>query len=492
MKMVSLLVLLPLTVGLILTLVGRKKPWWAEGITVLTTGLVLVLSILLIPVLIRTGTIVYEFSGWKMPYTVAFVLDQFSLFLVLLVSVLSFCAVLFSLGTMRQYGGTWNYYSLVLFLIAGMNNVALTGDLFNLFVFMEISLFASYALIAFQGRAEQYEAAFKYAILGFISSAFILFGVGSLYSLTSSLNMMHISSLLTASPALNLVFALFLAGFGFKAALFPFHFWLPDVHASAPSPVSALLSGVLIKVLGAYGILRLFYTVFGAPRLPLEILLVLGAITLLLGALMAVPQNDMKRMLAYSSVSSMGYILFACGLGTPLGVLGALYHMLNHSLFKGLLFFNAGAIESGEGTRQMDAMQGKSGRFLYVTTLIGSFGISGVPPFGGFFSKLLIVMASVQAGKKIYAFIAIGASILTLACYLAMLGKVFPSGLPDSHSHTRPNRPVVLSMTVLAVLSIITPIFFLPGIREATLGRVVEAIMNQEAYLALLSLGGDQ
>ncbi|HSV30859.1 MAG TPA: proton-conducting transporter membrane subunit [Atribacteraceae bacterium] len=486
------LVILPLVVGLLLTLVGRKNPRFSEGAALLTTGLVVIFSILLIPGINRTGSIVYEFSGWSIPYGIAFVFDHLSAFFVLIVGVLTFCAILYSLATIRKYGGTWNYYSLIMFLVAGMNNIVLTGDLFNLFVFMEITLFASYALVAFQGRAEQFEAAFKYAIMGFISSTFILIGIGSLYNLFSTLTLMHISSLLTTTPALNLVFALFLVGFGFKAALFPFHFWLPDVHSSAPTPVSALLSGVLVKVLGAYGLLRLFYTVFGAPRLPLELLVVLGITTLLIGALMALPQQDIKRMLAYSSVSSMGYILFACGLGTPLGVLGALYHMLNHSLSKSLLFLNAGEIERAEGTRRMDLMQGKSGRFLYTTSWVGILGISGVPPFGGFFSKLIIVLAAVQAGKTIFAVIAVAASVLTLAYYLAMMGKVFPKGPPSIVNHLRSNYPITLSMTILVVLSLAAPLLFLPGVREITLERVVTTIFNREAYIALLTLGGSK
>ncbi len=478
------LVILPLIAALAITLIARNTPRFSEITALITTLLLALFSLLLFPILKRQSIILYEFSGWNIPYTISLVVDDFSVLLLLLISLLSFTTILFSLQYMRPYGGSWNYYSLLLFLVTGMNGVALSGDLFNVFVFTEISLFASFALISFQGRSVQFEAAFKYAIMGFVTSTFILFGIGSIYSLASTLTLMHISYISPESPAINLVYALFIAGFGFKAALFPFHFWLPDVHSSAPSPISAMLSGVLIKVLGAYALIRLFYTVFGAPRLPLELLLIMGTVSMVLGALMAIPQNDIKRMLAYSSVSQMGYILFSFGLGSPLGILGAVYHILNHSMLKGILFFNAGAIELLEGTREMDLMKGIQDHTLYATTFIGSMSISGIPPFAGFFSKVIIVTAAIQAGRLLYAFIAIAVSVVTLGYYLSMMGKVFRKNSNGKKKAVLP-KSVKIAILVLTVFSLAASLLYVPVIREITLERVVDSIMDRDTYISL-------
>jgi len=482
-------VIIPLIAALAITLIARNKPRFAELVTLATTACLIVLSLSTFLVLNRQGIMLYEFSGWQIPYTISLVVDHFSVLLVSMVSLLVFAATLFSHHYMRIYGGSWNYYSLILFLTTGMNGVAFSGDLFNVFVFTEISLFASFALISFEGRAAQYEAGFKYAIMSFVTSTFILFGIGSIYSMTSTLTLMHIAYISPEAMGINVVYALFIAGFGFKAALFPFHFWLPDVHSSAPSPVSAIFSGVLIKVLGAYALIRLFFSVFDSPRFPLEVLLVMGTASMIVGAVMAIPQNDIKRMLAYSSVSQMGYILLSCGLGTPLGILGAVYHMLNHSLLKGIFFFNAGAVEKHEGTRNMDLMKGVRNPILYTTTLLGSMSISGIPPFGGFFSKLIIVMAAIRSGKFVYAFLAIAVSVITLGYYLNMVSKVFRKDTEEEMKTMVLAQPAKLAILTVTIVSLAASLLFIPGIRELTLDKIVDSIIDREAYISLFSEG---
>ena len=194
--------------------------------------------------------------------------------------------------------------------------------------------------------------------------------------------------------------AFFLLGFGLKAAIVPFHAWLPDAHPSAPAPISAMLSGLLIKVSGVYAMTRIFFNVFGLTPALTTVLTVLGIASIFVGAFLAIGQKDMKRMLAYSSISQVGYVVLGIGIGTPLGILGGLFHLFNHALAKGLLFLNAGSVQQATGTRNLDEMGGLAKRMpvTAATSLVGSLSIAGVPPLGGFWSKLIIIIALVQAG----------------------------------------------------------------------------------------------
>jgi multicomponent Na+:H+ antiporter subunit D len=248
---------------------------------------------------------------------------------------------------------------------------------------------------------------------------------------------------------------LFLAGFGLKAAIAPFHAWLPDAHSSAPSPVSAVLSGVFIKTLGIYAMCRVFFNVLGPSGGLLWALMMLGTLSMAAGALLAIAQTDIKRMFAYSSISQIGYIAFALGIGTPLAVFGALFHLFNHAVFKSLLFFNAGAIEYCTGERSLDRLGGLNKKLPVTgwTSLAASMGISGIPPLAGFWSKLIIIIAAVQAGHFILALIAVLASIITLAYYMKFQSFAFLGGLNEAWTNIK-EAPLgmKLPMLILALM----------------------------------------
>ncbi len=478
-------VVIPLLTAFLVVLFGRKGERISGFIALVAAFALLFLSVLLFPMIDSQGTILYEVSGWKVPYTIALVIDYLSAFFVIMISLIATLSIMFSVRYMKKFTANWGYYALFMLLLAGLYGVAITGDLFNLFVFMEIALIATYALVAFQGQAEHYEAAFKYAIMGTISSTLILFGIGSAYSMTSTLTMMQISSEAATTGGIYLLSAFFLAGFGLKAAMFPLHSWLPDAHPSAPSPVSAMLSGVLIKVLGAYAIIRVFYVMFEPSTVVSEALIVLGTISMIVGALMAIGQKDIKRMLGFSSVSQMGYILFAIGLATPLGFLAALFHMLNHAVSKGLLFLDSGVIEENEGTRNMEEMQGLSDPVTRASTLMGGLSIAGVPPFGGFFSKLLIIVAAIMSGRLVYGLIGLGVGVMTLGYYLSMLRKAFK----EKKTGNKMAFSMKLSLIVLACLTLLTALLMIPALREGFLDKVVESITDREAYGLLFGAG---
>jgi proton-translocating NADH-quinone oxidoreductase chain N len=322
-------------------------------------------------------------------------------------------AAAYSFKYMVEEDGLEKYYALMLFLVAGLMGVALAGDLFTLFVFWELMCIASYALVSFKNyRWEPVEAGFKYLVISTIGSLAALYGMSFLYGITGTLNIAALISLMPAAATNEGYFALVLifAGFGVTSAMVPFHTWLPDAHPAAPSPVSALLSGVVIKA-GIYAIFRIMFTVFTPASYDFGILLIIfGALTLTIGNLMVLPQRDIKRFLAFSSIANVGLILLAGGIAAyvlhsyappvsatvaALALSGAAFHILNHAVGKGLLFLASGCLIHSTGSRDISELEGIARRMPWSggAMSVGLLNLGGVPPLGGFWSKLLIIMA---------------------------------------------------------------------------------------------------
>jgi multicomponent Na+:H+ antiporter subunit D len=441
----------------------------------------------------KDETVTYAMSNWPAPIGIILVQDALTSFTLVMVSIISLTSIIYSVQYIRHLSMDWKYYAIFMLLVTGMNGVIVTGDIFNMFVFLEISLFSAFALVAYGGRAEEFEAAFKYTVMGSVSSVMILMGVAILYSATSNLNMAKIAEVLPAvdDKVKFWVGGLFVAGFGLKAAIIPFHTWLPDAHSSAPAPISSMLSGVLIKALGIYAIIRIFFNVFDAPQIFLNIFLVLGTISIIIGVILAVGQWDMKRLLAYHSISQIGYILLGIGIATPLGILGAVFHLFNHALFKSLLFYNAGSVEMALGTRDLRKM-GNLMKILPITSqtsLIASLSISGIPPFNGFFSKLVIIIAALQAGLPWYAVFAVIGSLLTLASFMKVQRYGFKGETVVDSVINKIGWRMNTAMITLAVLCVITSLLIVPGIKEVTLDPVVKVITDRTQYIHLV-LGG--
>jgi len=403
----------------------------------------------------------------------------------------AFLVTVYSISYMERYTAKGKFYTLFLLMLAGMNGVIVTGDMFNLYVFLEIAAISSYALVAFGTEHQELEASFKYAVMGIVASAFILLGIALLYSYTSTLNMADMSLALgedNFSLIVLFVSVLFIVGFGLKSALVPFHAWLPDAHPSAPAPISAILSGVLIKTLGIYALARVCFSVLGTTPLLLNILMVLGTISMIVGGLLAIGQVDIKRMLAYSSISQIGYIFLGLGIGTPLAILGGLFHLINHSIFKSLLFLNSGAIEYSTGTRSLNQMGGLNIRMPVTgySSLIGSMSISGIPPLSGFWSKLIIIIAVIQARHFVYAIIAVSVSILTLAYYLKLQKFAFFGQLNEKLQAIKEVPSTMgLSMILLAIICIIGGLLLTPVFR-GFLNAAVDAILVGKDYANLV------
>jgi multicomponent Na+:H+ antiporter subunit D len=382
-----------------------------------------------------------------------------------------------------------------------MNGVVLAGDIFNLFVFLEIASLASYALVGFGCEHEELEAAFKYMVLGEVASMFVLFGIGIVYGNTASLNMAVISKYVSANGLNNgLAFslALFIAGFGLKAALVPFHAWLPDAHPSAPAPISAMLSGVLIKALGIYALSRIIVNVLGVSVQVSWVLITLGLLSMVIGVFLAVGQWDFKRLLAYHSISQMGYVMLGIGMaalilsrgGNPawasLAMLGGLFHLMNHAVFKSLLFLTSGSVEMSTGTRQLKQLGGLAEKLPITrsTCTIASASIAGIPPFNGFWSKLILVIAAVQAKFYALAAVTVLVSIVTLISFLKVQRYVFLGSLPENLKSTVEHRGLMaFAMICLAVLCVLMgALVIYEPLRTAVLDNAVVALTDGLAY----------
>jgi len=433
-------------------------------------------------------------GGWNPPFGIVLVLDGLSALMLFTVSIISLVVTVYSIQYMKKFTDKPKYYTLLMLMIAGMNGVILTGDFFNMYVFIEIAAVSSYALVAFGTEAEELEASFKYMVLGSVASALILFSVAIIYATTGTLNMAHVSRIVSEqgiTPPILLCFAMFIAGFGLKGAMVPFHAWLPDAHPSAPAPISAMLSGLLIKAIGVYALTRIIFNVFGINASFSLILMFFGALSMIVGVILAVGQWDLKRLLAYHSVSQMGYVFLGLGLATPLGILGGLFHLFNHAAFKSLLFLNSGAVEYSAGTRDLNNMGGLRDRMpgTFTTSLAASMSIAGVPPFNGFWSKLFIILAAVKSGHNVYALLAVIASILTLASFLKVQKYGFFGKLKDKLKDTKDAPGLMLvSMGALAVICLVVGLGF-PVVVKYIIDPASQTLLNGLGYADMV-LGG--
>ncbi|MBN1434128.1 hypothetical protein JW921_05165 [Candidatus Fermentibacterales bacterium] len=492
---IPLFVAVPLAGAFAIALLGKKTRIIPNGMALIVTGGLIAFSIIAMRMFSLFGVHTYKLGAWPAPFGIVMVLDGLTAFMLFTVSLIAFLVILFSISYMERYSGRWQFYTLFLLMVAGMNGVIVTGDMFNLFVFLEVAAVASYALVAFGTEKHELEAAFKYAVMGSVGSLFVLLAIVWLYSYTSTLNMADMALALQAAGSTRVALVtgvLLLTGFALKAAIVPFHAWLPDAHPSAPAPISAMLSGVLIKALGVYAICRVFYSVLGvSPQLSM-LLMVLGVVSMSVGVLLALRQWDLKRLLAYSSISQIGYIMLGIGIGTPLGFMAALFHLFNHSVFKSLLFLGSGAVEYATGTRDLREMGGLGKRMKLTSAamLSGSMSVAGIPPFAGFWSKLLIIVAAVQAGYYWFAIIAVVASMLTLSYVMRIMRYGFLGELREKWAGVREVPFMMkLSLGLLALICILGGLLLLPGAREFFLTQAARTF-SVGTQLASRILGG--
>ena len=498
MQHYPILAIMTYFLGAFLIVIFGKNRTVRNAVGFLATAVPLCLLITLVKPVMMGGDIIAYWMGGRVPaggYAIGIALevDALSLFFGLLVATAVFAAMLYSFSYMSHDDNEPQYYTLFLMLCGGVMGLVLSGDLFNMFIMVEILTFAAVALTAFRNTVfGALEAAFKYLVVGSIGSSCILAGTIMLYAQAHTLNFAQLSAMIPGNLnlATTVAYALLFIGFCTKAFLVPFHPLAADAHGAAPAPVSVLISGVLTKS-GLYGIIRLTYILFRTMNLgTVQFWLVfLGSVSMFVCVTMALAQHDFKRLLAFHSISQIGYVLTAAGLATALGVSAGLYHAMNHTLFKGLLFLCAGAVLHETGTTDLDKLGGLSKKMPHTTVLflVGAFSISGIPPFNGFASKWLIYQAAYQKGVEsgnigflLVTICCLVTSTLTLASFVKVTQSVFFGQLPKEYENVREvSFGMRLAMGLLALLCIVTGLF----------PKLVNTYLTEPAARAVFSVG---
>ncbi len=508
-QLLPLFVITPLAGAFLIMITGRI----IRGSDKFLTSLILLfLTVISFYCLNGTGDniFVYKVGGWepadKLPIGIYMAMDGLNAIIVCIINFIGFLSAVYSISYIKRYTAPNYFYALFCLMVGGMNGVVLSGDLFNIFVFLEISVISSYALVAFGVEKNELEASFKYQVLGGLASFLILFGIGFIYWKAKTLNIADIRIAFSAgydSKYYMFVQILLLCGFGLKAAMMPFHAWLPDAHSSAPSPISAMLSGVFIKAVGIYVIIRLFFNMFVISEGMAVLITTLGTISMVAGVFLAIGQWDIKRLLAYHSISQMGYVILSVGMGmmliskgkqpdiAALAIAGGIFHLINHAAFKGLLFLNAGAIEYATGTRDLKEMGGLAAPMpvTSATSFIASMSISGVPPFNGFFSKLIIIIAAVKGRFYLLAALAALVSIITLASFLKFQRYAFYNkpGAGKNENIREVPFPMKFSMVVLGIICVFLSLLAIPGIRREIIVPAVDILTDQLKYTGIIT-----
>ena len=488
-----------LFLGAFFVVLFGKNRFARNLIAFLAAGISLACMIMLVKPVMLGGEIIDYWMGNRsiaggFAIGIAMEVDALSLFFGLLISTAVFVSCVYSLQYMDNDDNVPQYFTLFLMLSGGVMGLVLSGDIFNMFIMVEILTFAAVALTAFRNRVfGALEAAFKYLVVGCIGSTCILTGIIILYAQAHTLNFAQLSAIIPGNinTATKIAFALLLVGFSTKAFIVPFHPLAADAHGAAPASISVLISGVLTKS-GIYGIIRLVYFLFqvSGQRSFNFLLCLVGCVSMFLCVTMALAQHDFKRLLAFHSISQIGYVLTAVGLCSALGFSAGLYHAMNHTLFKGLLFLAAGAVLHETGTTNLDDLGGLSKKMPWTTAffLIGAFSISGIPPFNGFASKWLIYQAAyekaVESGNIGYLLVTICClvtSVLTLASFVKVSHAVFFGKLPEKYENVGEARPsMIIAMALFAVLCVITGLF----------PEKVQALLTQPATTAAFNANG--
>ena len=393
-------------------------------------------------------------------------IDNLSLFMAFIALILSICVTTFSFSYMKEDENLDLYYILLVAMTIGILGIFFSADFLTLFIFWELMSIPSYALVFFgKNRWEPIEATVKYTIMSIFGNALILLAMSFIYGMTGSLSYPDV---ITRLPAVSntlwvsVTAILFITGFGVKASIFPLHTWLPDAHPAAPSPISALLSGIMIST-GAYVIIRLMYTVFTSFFQQWTLYFaIISIFTMSVGNLLAYRQHDVKRLLAYSSVAHMGYIFSGISTGTSLGLEGAYFHILNHAFMKGLAFLCIGAYTFQSGVRDIDALTG-IGRKMPITTIclsISLFALMGIPPFSGFISEVLLFQSNIAIGNGFVAGAILINSILGSIYYVQLLQRFLTKDTAQHlHRITDAPRRMLLPLVVMAIIVVSLTIF---------------------------------
>lgn len=449
----AIIVFSPFFAALICPFVSMFSKSAGRWVVAAFSAVSLVLSVVQLVHINCTGEISYWFGGWKPPYGIEFAVDSLSAVIIVLICVIGFLTMIYGIPFMKDESRQTNagYYAVLSLLVCGLLGNTATNDVFNLYVFLEITSLAGYVLIA-MGGGRGVISAFRYLLIGTIGASFYLLGVAFIYGETGTLNMLDMAGLVgpVLSSGTTMIAMLFiLLGFGMKMALFPLHGWQPEAHTNAHPGADPIIAGLMVKI-PAYVLIRFFYYVFNANTLHVESMAVLVAIMagagIIYGSLKAVAQKDIRRMLAYSSLGMMSYIGLGIAMGSYYGLIGAVLHIINHSIMKSALFFGSGALKYRYGLVDLSKL-GQIYRKLPKTMavmVLCSLSMIGIPPTAGFFSKWYLALGALEKGWYVCVALLVISSLLNAIYFFRFFEKVFmreSAEKPEKHVVPRGELP---------------------------------------------------
>jgi multicomponent Na+:H+ antiporter subunit D len=489
----TILLVLPIVIPLgtaIFTLLAWRSRRAQRIAGVAGSFALLAAGVLLLRHVALNGILAVQLGNWPAPFGITLVADLFSAIMVVLGGLMAAAVAVYSLVAIDAARERFGYYPLLQMLMVGVCGAFLTGDLFNLYVWFEVMLMASFVLLALGGERPQIEGAMKYVTLNLVSSALFLAAVGILYGVAGTLNMADIAQKLDTSgqPGLSTTLAmLFLVAFGIKAAVFPLFFWLPASYHTPPVAVSAIFAGLLTKV-GVYALVRVFTLIFvDDAGFTHTIILAIAALTMVTGVLGAVSQNEFRRVLSFHIVSQIGYMVMGLGLFTRLALAGSVFYIIHHIIVKTNLFLISGVVQRLSGSFQLRALGGlyESRPVLAALFLIPALSLAGLPPLSGFFAKLALVQAGLDERQFGVVAIALAVGFLTLLSMMKIWNEAFWKPQPAEGVRPTPvtaGLPVLMGPIVaLACLTVLIglsagPVFELSA-------RAADQLLDRRGYI---------
>jgi multicomponent Na+:H+ antiporter subunit D len=458
----AIIVVFPLVLSFFIFIAGLWSKRICFPLAITAISVCVLSSVIILARVVNQGPIHYWLGGWRPPWGIEYYLDHLNAFMLAAISCISLLIAIHSKRSIEQElpEKTVQFWSLFILLITGLLGITITGDMFNLFVLLEVASLSSYALIA-MGKKNATFASFRYLVMGTIGASWYLLGVGYLYIVTGSLNIINLSELLPQlyqSKAVLVGFAFILVGLGIKMAMFPLHSWLPDAYAYAPSAVSTTVAPLMTKVM-AYVLIRVMFYVFkpyfAIEQIPVTTILGwMGAVAVIVGSIYAIAQTDLKKMLSYSVVAQIGYIALGIGLANRYGITGAVLHIFNEIITKGCVFAVAGAIVYKRGTCDTRELKNlyRMMPFTMLAFTIGAFSMIGIPPALGFFSKLYLILGCIDANQWVFVGILLLSSILNGVYFFRIIqAATFETPMPD-YSRDKPYETVPRNEAPLSML----------------------------------------
>ncbi|TQV78495.1 Na+/H+ antiporter subunit D [Denitrobaculum tricleocarpae] len=457
--LLALPVILPFATAVLVFLL-RSRGAAGRWLSVAGCGLLLIVSILLMAATWREGVIAAQMGGWPAPFGITLVADLLSAVMVLITAITGLAVAVYALADIDERRETLGYHALFQILLAGVCGAFLTGDIFNLYVWFEVMLIASFGLLVLGGDKAQLDGGIKYVTLNLVSTVMFLTGIALLYGLTGTLNMADLHGAVREvenQGLLTVVAVVFMIAFGVKAAVFPLFFWLPASYHTPPVAVSAVFAGLLTKV-GVYALIRTFTLIFTEDTAYTHsLLLVVAALTMVTGVLGAAAQNEFRKILSFHIVSQIGYMILGLALYTPLALVGAVFYLVHHIIVKANLFLVSGVAKRLAGSFELSAIGGlyKSSPFLAVLFLIPAFSLAGFPPLSGFWAKFLLVKASLEVEAYLIAAVALVVGLLTIFSMTKIWAEAFWKPHPDG------KEPVLTALDGRARMALLAPILAL-------------------------------